>query len=155
MKVKQNLNFKSFSKKVKLALVVSRFNKNISDGLLNGAKKLLAQLGLQNNFSVFEVPGAFEIPLVANLCAKSKKYDGVVCLGAVIKGDTPHFDYVCSGATQGVVSSSLQTGIPHGFGVITTNTLKQAVERSSDDDFNKGREAVLAVLETLQTVRKI
>lgn len=140
----------------RLALVVSRFNEVICDGLLQGAQDVLEQAGYgTGDYQVFRVPGAFEIPIVAKRCALSGDYAGVICLGAVIQGGTPHFDYICEAATRGILQAGLDTGIPVICGVITTHTWQQAVERSSPNEFNKGREAALCVLEMIPVLAGI
>ena len=140
----------------KVAIVMSSFNTEISDGLKNGALKALQENGVaQKDVTLFTVPGAFEIPLVAQKVAQSKKFTGVVALGCVIRGDTPHFEFVSLAATMGCLQAGLTAGKPITFGVITVNTTAQALERSRDNDFNKGREAVLALLDTLATLNQI
>ncbi len=147
----------SFSlSRVRIAIVMSRFNEEISRALLKGARKGLIESGIAEKFiEVLEVPGAFEIPLVAQTLAKQKKVDGVICLGVVIRGDTPHFDYVCLGATEGVMQAQLQTGVPMAFGVLTTDTIDQALARARDDSSNKGYEAAKVVLEIVQILKKV
>lgn len=145
-----------FAKQKKIAIVVSRFNEEICTGLLHGAQKTLNELGVSSDgVKVFYVPGAFEIPLVAKKIAQSKNYDGVVALGCVIKGDTAHFEFVSLAATMGVLEAGLQTEVPVSFGVITVNNQEQAITRSRDDDYNKGREASLALLDVLQTLEQV
>lgn len=140
----------------KVAIVVARFNEKICQGLLDGALRVLEELEMpKDNIDVIWVPGAFEIPLVSKKLAASQKYAGVVALGCVIRGDTAHFDYVCLAATHGCLQAGLDTGVPVSFGVITVENQEQAVERASANDFNKGREATLAVLETMQTLKAL
>ena len=112
-----------------------------------GAKKALHDCPVSQNITVVTVPGAFELPVMAQKMAKQNKYDAIVCLGAVIKGDTIHFDIVATQAAEGIMRVSLDHGIPVMFGVLTTNTLDQAIERSRDDDFNKGYEAALTAVQ--------
>jgi 6,7-dimethyl-8-ribityllumazine synthase len=139
-----------------VAIVVSRFNKKISSGLLEGARKTLLELGLKDKqIKTFFVSGAFEIPLIAKKVGLSKKYAGVVALGCVIRGETPHFEFVSLGATMGCQMAQLCTGCPLAFGVLTVDNEAQAIARSSDDEFNKGREAVLALMESLETMKSI
>lgn len=139
----------------RLALVVSRFNETICESLLTGALTTLEELGFNSlQYDVFRVPGVFEIPVVAKKCALSKKYQGVVCLGAVIRGETPHFDYLCQSVSTGLQQVALDTGIPVGFGLITANNPEQAKKRAEPGQFNKGREAVLAVLEVIDLLQK-
>lgn len=139
-----------------LAIVASRFNADICEGLLNGAKSTLIEAGYgANNLDIFRVPGAFEIPITAKKCAETKKYQGLICLGAVIRGDTPHFEYISQAVTDGINRVALDSGLPVAFGVITTNTLDQALARSSADEYNKGREAALTVVEMVDLLRGI
>lgn len=143
-------------KKGRIAIVASLFNEEICHALVVGAEKALVEVGwTDDKILVVRVPGAFEIPLVAKKLAASKKYQAVICLGAVIRGDTPHFDYVCQGVTSGVMQAGLETGVPILFGVITTNTLEQALERARDDTFNKGRDAALAAVDMISVLEKI
>ncbi len=135
-------------KNFKFAIIVSRFNEFITDRLLNGAKQCFIEKGYdEDEIDVVKVPGAFEIPTAASHLASLKKYSAVICLGAVIRGATPHFDYVSMGVTNGVQRVSLDFGIPVIFGVLTTNTIEQAMERSGGKAGNKGRDAVLTAIE--------
>lgn len=140
----------------RIAIVVSRFNPDVTNGLLTGARACLAEHGIalaEND--VLSAPGAFEIPLIAQTLAKSGQFDGVICLGCVIKGDTAHFEYISEAASSGLMAASLSTGVPLTFGILTTYTDEQAIVRSRDDDHNKGREAALACLEAIQTLAAI
>lgn len=140
----------------RFVIVVARFNRAITDGLLDGATKALVDHGASSKkIDVFWVPGSFEIPLAAQKAARTKRYDAVICLGAVIRGETPHFDYVCAAAQQGVLRVGLDEKIPVTFGVITTNDLKQAQSRSGDNEANSGRAAALAAIEMLHTMKNI
>ena len=140
----------------RFALVVSSFNKGISDGLLRGARAALADAGVHSaDVTVVYVPGAFEIPLAARRLARSGRYDAVVCLGCVIKGETMHFEYIASAVSLGIMAVSADTGIPVTFGVLTTLTEQQATARSADDSDNKGREAALAAVEMAAILREI
>lgn len=140
----------------KLAIVISLFNEKISRNLLSGAlEELQAQGYDKKQIDVFEVAGAFEIPLIALKALQTGKYEGVVALGCVIRGDTPHFDYVCKAVTDGCVMVQLQTGLPLAFGVITVDSIKQAKVRSGEDKHNKGRECVLALIDSLVTLQKV
>lgn len=145
------------AKDKRIAIVVSRFNHHITDALLGEALDAFQKLdGSTDNVTVAYVPGAFEIPIVAKKLAQSKKYDGVLCLGCVIRGGTPHFEYVCQGVTDGVMRAMLETGVPMAFGVLTTDTLQQAAERAAGvDDGAKGRSALLALIETIQVLQKV
>lgn len=130
------------------ALVVSRFNEFITGRLLEGALDCLVRHGgSEEKITVVRVPGAFEIPLVAGKLAKSGKYDAVVCLGAIIRGSTPHFDYVAAEAAKGVAQAGISSGVPVIFGVLTTDTIEQAVERAGTKAGNKGWEAALSAIE--------
>lgn len=144
------------AKDKRLAIVVSRFNHHITEALLEDALTTIEKLdGDKKAVTVAYVPGAFEIPLVAKQLAASGKYDGILCLGCVIRGGTPHFEYVCQGATQGVMQAQLETNVPMAFGILTTDTLQQAAERSAGQAGSKGQEAVLALLETIQVLKKV
>lgn len=139
-----------------MAIIRSRFNEDITQSLLQGAQRALLQSGLKENEIVsFDVPGAFEISLLAQKLAQSGKYAGIVCLGAVIRGDTPHFDYVCQAVTQGIVMAQLNTGVPMAFGIITTNNLEQALLRSGPGDDNKGFEAGQVVVEMIDQLKGV
>lgn len=142
---------------LRVAIVMSLFNEPVCRGLLDGARACLEENGIDPaRVPVFEVPGAFEIPLLAQSVLKVKKYAGVVALGCIIRGETPHFEYVSGGSMLGCQLAALNTGKPVAFGILTTDTEEQAKRRSSPDAFNKGREAVHALLtsiETLKTVR--
>ena len=130
-------------------IVVSRFNSFICERLLEGAVDALVRHGCDDgDIHVARVPGAFEIPLAAKILAESRKYDAIICLGAVIRGSTPHFDYVASEVSKGVASVSLDSGVPIAFGVLTTDTIEQAVERAGTKAGNKGFEAAVTAIET-------
>jgi len=136
--------------------VVGRFNELIGKKLLEGAMDcLLRHNGSQENISVAWVPGAFEIPLVAKKLAKSGSYDAVICLGAVIRGGTPHFDYVASEVSKGIASISLELEVPVIFGVLTTDTIEQAVERAGTKGGNKGWDAALSAIEMVDLLKKL
>ena len=143
----------------KFAIVVSRFNDFITDKLVGGAVDALVRSGtLDKDIDVVKVPGAFEIPLVAQKLAVRKKHDAIVCLGAVIRGATPHFDYVSAEVSKGIAAASMETGMPIIFGVVTTDTLEQAIERAGSKAGNKGWDAALAAVEManlMGTVEKI
>lgn len=136
------------SDKLKYGIVVGRFNEFISGKLLAGALDGLKRHGVkEEEIEVAWVPGAFEIPLIAQKMAASAKYDAVITLGAVIRGSTPHFDYVCSEVAKGVSSISLKTGIPTIFGVLTVDSIEQAIERAGTKAGNKGWEAAVTAIE--------
>lgn len=132
----------------KFAIVVSRFNDFITSKLLDGALDCLYRHGVKDeDLSLVRVPGAFEIPLAAQRLAQSGKYDGVICLGAVIRGATTHYDYVCSEVSKGIAKVSLDTNIPVGFGIVTTENIEQAIERAGTKSGNKGYDTAMSVLE--------
>jgi 6,7-dimethyl-8-ribityllumazine synthase len=136
------------SQGLKYGVVVARFNEFISGKLLNGALDALRRHGAQDSeVEVAWVPGAFEIPLIAQKMAESGKYDAVITLGAVIRGSTPHFDYVCNEAAKGVSAISLKTGVPTIFGILTTDSIEQAIERAGTKAGNKGWEAAVSAVE--------
>jgi len=139
---------KLISQGQKYAIIVGRFNEFIGGKLLSGAIDGLVRHGVdENDIEVAWVPGAYEIPLVAKKMAKSNKYDGVITLGAVIRGSTPHFDYVANEVSKGVASVSLDSDIPVIFGVLTTDTIEQAIERAGTKAGNKGYEAAVTAIE--------
>jgi 6,7-dimethyl-8-ribityllumazine synthase len=147
---------KLVAKGQKFGIVVGRFNEFIGGKLLSGALDALNRHGVeQEDIEVAWVPGAFEIPLIAKKMANSNKYDGVICLGAVIRGSTPHFDYVSSEVTKGVASVSLDTGIPVIFGVLTTDTIEQAIERAGTKAGNKGFEAAVTAIEMSNLIKEL
>ena len=132
----------------KFAIVVSRFNDFITSKLLDGALDCLHRHGVKDDdLSLIRVPGAFEIPLAAQKLAQSGDYDGVICLGAVIRGATTHYDYVCNEVSKGIAKVSLDTNIPVGFGIVTTENIEQAVERAGTKSGNKGYDTAMSVLE--------
>lgn len=136
--------------------VVGRFNELISQKLLGGAHDcFIRHQGLPENWTTVWVPGAFEIPLVAKHLAMTRKYQAIVCLGAVIRGATPHFDLVASEVAKGIAHVSLESGIPITFGVLTTETIEQAIERAGTKAGNKGWEAAMAAIEMADLLRKI
>ena len=140
----------------KFAIVISRFNEFISSKLLEGCIDTLVRHGAaENSIDVVWVPGAFEIPMLALKLAKSKKHDAVICLGTVIRGATPHFEFVASEAAKGVAKVSLDTGVPCIFGVITADNLEQAIERAGTKDGNKGRDAALSAIEMANLYEKV
>ena len=140
----------------RVAVVVSRWNNQITDNLLKGAVTTLDRQGLADeNIEIYRVPGAFELPLACKRLAEKGSLDGIVALGCVIRGDTPHFDYVCSECTRGIGAVGLDSGIPVGFGLLTCDNVAQAEARSSDDRENKGEEAALTVLEMISLLRQI
>lgn len=139
---------------LKIGIVVARFNDFITSKLLTGAQDALKRHGVDdNNVDIAWVPGAFEIPLLVKKMAESNKYDAVIALGTVIRGATPHFDYVCNEATKGVASVGLQTGIPTIFGVLTTDSIEQAIERAGTKAGNKGWDCAVSAIEMANLTR--
>lgn len=140
----------------KFGIIVSRFNEMISKSLLGGAFDCLARHGAdEDEISVVYVPGSFEIPLAAKKLAQSKKFDAVICLGAVIRGGTPHFDYIAAEVSKGVAHVGMETGVPVIFGVITTDTIEQAIERAGTKAGNKGWDAALTAIEMADVIKKL
>ncbi len=141
---------------LKFGIIVSRFNSFISDRLLEGAVDALVRHGAADkNIDVVRVPGSFEIPLAAQRLAEGKKYDAVICLGAVIRGATPHFDYVAAEVAKGVAHASMASGVPIAFGVLTTDTIEQAVERAGTKAGNKGFDAAMTAIETANLFKEL
>ncbi|TMA91432.1 MAG: 6,7-dimethyl-8-ribityllumazine synthase [Deltaproteobacteria bacterium] len=141
---------------LKIGVVVSRYNQFITEKLLDGALDgFKSHGGEDENVTIIHVPGAFEIPLIVEKMAASGKYDALVCLGAVIRGDTPHFDYVCDAVTRGIGDAVRTYKIPIGFGVLTTNNVQQAMERAGSKDANKGYEALLTAVEMVNVIRQL
>jgi len=142
------------AKGLKIGIVVARFNSFIAERLLDGALDALIRHGADDkNIEVARVPGAFEIPLTTARMAQSGKYDALICLGAVIRGSTPHFDYVASEVSKGVAQVSLSSGVPVAFGVLTTDTIEQAVERAGTKAGNKGFDAAMTAIETANLLK--
>lgn len=143
-------------KGLKVAIVVSRFNEFITNKLLGGAVDCLTRHDCkEENITVAWVPGAFEIPMVAKKLAMSKKYDAVICLGAVIRGATPHFDYVCAECAKGIAQVGMESSVPVTFGVLTTENIQQAVERAGSKSGNKGVDAAMAAMEMASLMKEI
>ncbi|MFA5882127.1 MAG: 6,7-dimethyl-8-ribityllumazine synthase [Eubacteriales bacterium] len=139
---------KLIAKGYKFGIVVGRFNEFITNKLLGGALDALKRHGAEDeNIEVAWVPGAFEIPLVAQTMAKGGKYDAIICLGAVIRGGTPHFDYICAEVSKGIAKVSMDTGLPTVFGIITADTIEQAIERAGTKAGNKGWDAAVTGIE--------
>lgn len=140
----------------KIGIVVARFNEFITSKLLDGALDELTRHGVEgDSIDVAWVPGAFEIPLIAQKMAATGAYDAVICLGAVIRGATSHYDYVCSEVSKGIAATSLRTGVPVMFGVLTCETIEQAIERAGTKAGNKGAECALGALEMIDLTRKM
>lgn len=144
------------AKDLKIAIVAARFNDFIVDRLISGATDYLVRHGgSEDNLTLVRLPGAFEMPIAAQKLARSGDYDGVVILGAVIRGATPHFDYVCNECAKGVAQASMETGVPMGFGLLTCDSLDQAIERAGSKAGNKGVEAASALLETIRVLEQL
>jgi 6,7-dimethyl-8-ribityllumazine synthase len=141
---------------LKIGIVVARFNDFITERLLEGAVDAFRRHGGDPDaLEVVRVPGAFELPLAAQALAKSGRLDAVICLGAVIKGATDHYDYVCGQTASGIMSAGLESGLPVIFGVLTTDTIEQAIERAGTKSGNKGVDAILAAIETANVLKSI
>ncbi|HXF04615.1 MAG TPA: 6,7-dimethyl-8-ribityllumazine synthase [Blastocatellia bacterium] len=139
-----------------IALVVSRFNDFVTNRLLAGALDALERLGAdEKNIAVYKVPGSIELPLVAKRLAATRKWDAIICLGTIIRGETPHFDLVASEAAKGIALAALETGVPIIFGVITADTLEQAINRAGAKSGNKGFEAAMAAVEMANLCREL
>jgi 6,7-dimethyl-8-ribityllumazine synthase len=140
----------------RFAIIAARFNDFIVESLIKASVHCLRQHGVADtDIEIFRVPGAFEMPVVAQKVAASRRFDGIIALGAVIRGGTPHFDYVAGECVSGIAAVARETGIPVGFGVLTVDTIEQAIERAGTKGGNKGTEATLAVIETVNLLRRI
>ncbi len=143
-------------KGLKIGIVAARFNDFITSRLLDGALDGLQRHGVaENDIEIVKVPGSYEIPLAAKMLAQAKKYNAVICLGAVIRGATPHFEYVSAEVSKGVAAVSMESGMPVIFGVLTTDTIEQAIERAGTKSGNKGWDAALAAIEMANIMRQI
>ncbi len=141
---------------LKIGIVIGRFNEFISSKLLSGALDGLKRHGLsEEDVDVAWVPGAFEIPLLAQKMANSEKYDAVICLGAVIRGATSHYDYVCAEVSKGIAAAGMNSGVPVIFGVLTTDNIEQAIERAGTKSGNKGYDCALSAIEMANLIKKI
>ena len=144
------------SQNIKVGIVAARFNEFIVSKLLSGCEDGLVRHGVNpDDISVAWVPGAFEIPLIASKMAKSGKYDAVICLGAVIRGSTSHYDFVCNEVSKGIAAVSLETGIPVMFGVLTTENIEQAIERAGTKAGNKGYDCAVSAIEMVNLIREL
>lgn len=142
------------AKGFKIGIVLSRFNNFISEHLLEGALDALNKLGAaETDIAVYKVPGSFEVPFLVKKLAGTKKVDGIICLGALIRGDTPHFDYLSAEVTKGIAQISMDEGIPCAFGILTVDTIEQGIERAGTKSGNKGWDAALSVVEMLNLVK--
>ena len=138
------------------AILAARFNDFIVDRLISGATDYLRRHGAaEENMTLIRIPGAFEMPVVCKKLAASGKYDGILALGAVIRGGTPHFDFVAGEATKGLAQAALESGVPVGFGLLTTDSIEQAIERAGTKAGNKGVEAAAALLETIRVLKQL
>lgn len=152
----KTLEGKLTAKNMKIAIVVARFNEFITSKLLSGCIDcLIRHEAADEDLTVAWVPGAFEIPMAAKNLAESGKYDAVICLGAVIRGATPHFDYVCAEASKGIAQVSMQTGVPVAFGVLTTENIQQAVERAGTKAGNKGVDCAMTAMEMVNLFKEM
>ncbi len=141
---------------LRFAIVVSRFNSFITERLLGGAMDALNRAGGSADLiDVIKVPGSWEVPMIAGEVARQKRYDAVICLSAVIRGDTPHFDYVAAEAAKGIAQVASETGVPVAFGVLTTNTLEQAIDRAGAKGGNKGFDAAMTAIEMANLLRTL
>lgn len=141
---------------LKLAIIVARFNSFVTDRLLEGALDAIRRTGGDaEGAETIKVPGSWEMPVVAGELARQKRFDAIICLGAVIRGDTPHFDYVAGNAASGLASITAETGVPIAFGVLTTNTVEQAVDRAGAKSGNKGFDAALTAIEMANLLRTL
>jgi 6,7-dimethyl-8-ribityllumazine synthase len=141
---------------LRFAIVVSRFNSFITERLFNGAMDALTRTGGNPDLiDVIKVPGSWEVPMIAAELARQHRYDAVICLSAVIRGETPHFDYVAAEAAKGVAHASFETGVPVAFGVLTTNTLEQAIDRAGVKGGNKGFDAAMSAIEMANLLRSL
>jgi len=140
---------------LKFAIVVSRFNGIITDRLLAGALDALARTGTNEPVEIVKVPGSWELPLVVRELARYKRHDAIICLSAVIRGDTPHHEYIAAEAAKGLAQASLETGVPVTFGVLTTDTLDQAVDRAGAKGGNKGFDAAMSAVEMGNLIRRL
>jgi len=140
---------------IRFGIVVSRFNEFMTQRLLEGALDALVRHGAkEEDIEIVRVPGAFEIPLMAKVMANSKRYDAIIAIGVVIRGATPHFDYVATEVTKGIAQVQLETGVPIGFGIITSDTIEQAIERAGSKAGNKGWQAAMAAIEMANILKK-
>lgn len=152
----KTLEGKLTAKNMKIAIVVARFNEFITSKLLSGCVDcLIRHEAADEDLTIAWVPGAFEIPMAAKKLAESGKYDAVICLGAVIRGATPHFDYVCAEASKGIAQVSMQTGVPVAFGVLTTENIQQAVERAGTKAGNKGVDCAMTAMEMVNLFKEM
>jgi 6,7-dimethyl-8-ribityllumazine synthase len=144
------------AKGLKFCVIVSRFNNFITSKLLDGARDALLRHGAkEDDIDVIKVPGSFEIPMVAKKMALKGTYNAIICLGTIIRGATPHFEYIAAEVSKGIASVSIETGVPVAFGVITSDTIEQAIERAGTKSGNKGWDAAISAIEMVQLLKKI
>jgi 6,7-dimethyl-8-ribityllumazine synthase len=144
------------AKGLKFCVIVSRFNDFITSKLLDGARDALLRHGAkEDDIDVIKVPGSFEIPMVAKKMASKGTYNAIICLGTIIRGATPHFEYIAAEVSKGIASVSIETGVPVAFGVITSDTIEQAIERAGTKSGNKGWDAAISAIEMVQLLKKI
>jgi len=142
------------AKGLKFGIVVSRFNQFISERLLEGALDALSKLGASEaDIFVYKVPGSFEVPILVKKIAKTKKVDGIICLGALIRGDTPHFDFLSAEVTKGIAQIAIEEGVPCSFGILTVDTIEQGIERAGTKAGNKGWDSAFSLVETLNLIK--
>lgn len=140
---------------LKIGIILSRYNQFISDRLLEGALDALHKLGAEEeDLSIYKVPGSFEVPLMAKKLAKAKKVDGIICLGALIRGETPHFDFLSAEVTKGLAQITMEEGVPLSFGILTVETIEQGIERAGTKAGNKGYDAALSLVETINLIKE-
>lgn len=150
--IEGNLNAKG----LKFAILVSRFNSFVTERLVTGALDALSRSGaVAEDIEIVRMPGSWEMPVVAKELVKQKRHDGVICLSAVIRGDTPHFDHIAAEATKGLAQTSLESGVPIAFGILTTNTLEQAIDRAGAKQGNKGFDAALVAVEMANLMKEL
>jgi 6,7-dimethyl-8-ribityllumazine synthase len=143
------------AKGLKIGIVLSRFNQFISERLLEGTLDALTKLGAEDkDISIYKVPGSFEVPVVAKKLADTNKVDGIICLGALIRGDTPHFDFLSAEVTKGLAQIAMDQGIPVSYGILTVDTVEQGIERAGTKSGNKGYDAAFALIETLNLMKE-
>jgi len=140
---------------LKIGIILSRFNQFISGRLLEGALDALNKLGAaEKDISIYKVPGSFEVPILAKKLAEAKKVDGIICLGVLIRGDTPHFDYLSAEVTKGLAQISMDEGIPVSYGILTVDTIEQGIERAGTKAGNKGYDSTFSLIETINLIKK-
>jgi 6,7-dimethyl-8-ribityllumazine synthase len=143
------------AKGLKIGIVVSRFNSFLSERLLEGALEALQKMGAQEaDLAIYKVPGSFEVPLVAKKLAQAKAVDGILCIGALIRGDTPHFDYLSAEVTKGLAQIAMDDGVPVSFGILTVDSVEQGIERAGTKAGNKGYDAAFSLIETLNMFKE-